>query len=279
MNPEESENLEPQAFERALRDCASEPIHLISSIQPHAALIVINEAHPFQVLQVSENISGIFKIGPDCLLGANLVDCLASEVVEKLEQVLKKTQTQKTVFDYLPCLQSPNDILLLHAYRSSESVVMEIEQLSISEVIQHLQVNEINNENLFAGPSLEFDKFIQLVPDIVRKVTGFDRVMVYRFDADWNGEVIAEAREDSMDSFLGLHFPAADIPEQARRLYQLNPIRGVIDIDAVPVKIIPTTNPQTGQPLDMSFSAVRSLSPIHMEYLRNRVCKPPCLFL
>jgi chemotaxis family two-component system sensor kinase Cph1 len=273
MTPKESEQLNQQPgvsdFERALRDCASEPIHLIPSIQSHAALIVINEAHPFQVLQVSENISGIFKIEPDCLLGANLVDCLASEVVEKLEQVLKKTQTQKTVFDYLPCLQSPNDILLLHAYRSSESVVMEIEQLSISEVIQHLQVNEINNENLFAGPSLEFDKFIQLVPDIVRKVTGFDRVMVYRFDADWNGEVIAEAREDGMDSFLGLHFPAADIPEQARRLYQLNPIRGVIDIDAVPVKIIPTTNPQTGQPLDMSFSAVRSLSPIHMEYLRN----------
>jgi light-regulated signal transduction histidine kinase (bacteriophytochrome)/CheY-like chemotaxis protein len=205
----------------------------------------------------------------ECLLGAKLVDCLNTTVVEKLEQVIEKSQMQKTVFDYLPSLQSSDEVLFLHAYRSSESVVMEFERLSFSEVIQHIQINEINDESLFAGSSLEFDHFIQVVPTIVRRVTGFDRVMVYRFDPEWNGEVIAEARDEDIASLLGLHFPAADIPEQARRLYQANPIRGIVDIDAVPAKIVPAINPLTGQPLDMSNSAVRSLSPIHMEYLRN----------
>jgi light-regulated signal transduction histidine kinase (bacteriophytochrome)/CheY-like chemotaxis protein len=273
MNSLETENVNQQPsvsdFDRALRECASEPIHLIPSIQPHAALLVISESHPFPILQVTENISEAFGVQPDCLLGANLADCLASEVVEKLEQVIEKTQMQKTVFDYLPSLLSPNEILLLHAYRSSESVVIELEQLSFSEVIQQIQINEINDESFFSGPSLEFDQFIQVVPGVVRNLTGFDRVMVYRFDPDWNGEVIAEARDIDIDSFLGLHFPAADIPEQARRLFQTNPIRGILDIDAVPTKIVPAINPKTGQPLDMSNSAVRSLSPIHMEYLRN----------
>ena len=256
-------------FERALRECASEAIHLIPSIQPHAALLVISESRPLHILQVSENISEFLNVGPECLLGANLSDCLSSEIVEKLEQLIEKTQIQQTVFDYLPSLQSPNEVLLIHTYRSSESVVLELEQISFSELIQHIQINEINDDSLFAGPSLAFDDFIQKVPVIVRKLTGFDRVMVYRFDPDWNGEVIAEARDQDIDSFLGLHFPAADIPEQARRLYLANPIRGIVDIDAIPTNIVPAINPHSGQPLDMSHSAVRSLSPIHIEYLRN----------
>ena len=191
MTTKEPNNLNqlpsPADFERALRECASEPIHLIPSIQPHAALLVISEARPYHILQVTENITDIFCVESECLLGAKLVDCLAIEVVEKIEQVIEKTHMQKTVFDYMPSLQLPDEALLLHAYRSSESVVMEFERLSFSEVIQHIQINEINHDSLFSGPSLEFDDFIQVVPTIVRKLTGFDRVMVYRFDPDWNG--------------------------------------------------------------------------------------------
>ena len=126
MTIKEPENLNHQAspsdFEHALRQCASEPIHLIPSIQPHAALLVISESRPFRVLQVTENIIDVFCVKSECLLGAKLVDCLANEVLEKLEQVLEKSQTQKTVFDYLPSLQSPDEILLIHAYRSSVMV-------------------------------------------------------------------------------------------------------------------------------------------------------------
>ena len=100
-------------------------------------------------------------------------------------------------------------------------------------------------------------------------MTGFDRVMVYRFDRDWNGEVIAEERRPDLNPFLGLHYPAADIPAQARRLYTVNWTRLIADVDYAPVPLEPVLDPGTGAPLDLSFSTLRSVSPIHLEYLQN----------
>lgn len=102
----------------------------------------------------------------------------------------------------------------------------------------------------------------------LRGLTGFDRVMVYRFDETGAGEVVAEARAEGIDSFLGLHFPASDIPQQARRLYTQNLLRIIADVDAASVPIYPAINLH-GEALDLSQSGIRSASPIHLEYLRN----------
>ena len=103
----------------------------------------------------------------------------------------------------------------------------------------------------------------------VRALTGFDRVMVYRYDADYNGEVVAEAKRADLNSFLGLHYPASDIPAQARALYEKNWIRLISDVDYAPAPIEPADHPATGAPLDLTYSTLRSVSPIHLEYLRN----------
>jgi two-component system, chemotaxis family, sensor kinase Cph1 len=103
----------------------------------------------------------------------------------------------------------------------------------------------------------------------VRELTGFDRVMVYRYDADYNGEVVAEAKAEELNSFLGLHYPASDIPAQARALYEKNWIRLISDVGYRPVPLRPALVPSTGLPLDMTFSTLRSVSPIHVEYLQN----------
>ncbi len=103
----------------------------------------------------------------------------------------------------------------------------------------------------------------------VRDLTGFDRVMVYRYDADYNGEVVAEAKLDDLNSFLGLHYPASDIPAQARALYEKNWIRLIDDVDYVPAPLVPVTDPSTGAPQDLTYSTLRSVSPIHVEYLQN----------
>nr|WP_281371648.1 SpoIIE family protein phosphatase [Petropleomorpha daqingensis] len=103
----------------------------------------------------------------------------------------------------------------------------------------------------------------------VRTLTGFDRVMVYRYDADYNGEVVAEARAEHLNSFLGLHYPASDIPAQARALYEKNWIRLISDVDYVPSRLTPVDHPGNGLPLDLTFSTLRSVSPIHLEYLKN----------
>jgi GAF domain-containing protein len=103
----------------------------------------------------------------------------------------------------------------------------------------------------------------------VRRLTGFDRVMVYRFDEEWNGEVVAEDRAEGLNSFLGLRYPASDIPAQARALYRRNWLRLITDVSYRPAPLVPEDNPVSGRPLDLSHSTLRSVSPIHIEYLQN----------
>ncbi|MEO0936369.1 MAG: GAF domain-containing protein, partial [Cyanobacteria bacterium J06641_2] len=103
----------------------------------------------------------------------------------------------------------------------------------------------------------------------IRKITGFDRVMIYRFDEDGAGMVIAEDPREDLDKYLGLRYPATDIPKQAKRLYELNLLRLIQNINYQPAELVPQLNPQTNEPLDMSLSVLRSVSPLHIEYLQN----------
>jgi len=99
-----------------------------------------------------------------------------------------------------------------------------------------------------------------------RRLTGFDRVKIYRFAPDWSGEVVAEARGDDVESYLGTHFPASDIPKQARELYTRKLLGYIPDVNYSPVPLLASVE---GPPLDMSHCVLRSVSPIHLEYLRN----------
>jgi light-regulated signal transduction histidine kinase (bacteriophytochrome) len=115
----------------------------------------------------------------------------------------------------------------------------------------------------------DVNELCELAAREVRELAGLDKVMIYLFDATWNGLVVAEARAPDMDTYLGLRFPASDIPRQARDLYLRNKVRLICDVHATPVPIIPIANPQTNRSLDLSYSALRSVSPIHIEYLKN----------
>ncbi len=103
----------------------------------------------------------------------------------------------------------------------------------------------------------------------MHELTGFDRTMIYRFDHDWHGEVIAEQTTGLPKRYLGHHFPASDIPAQARELYTRTLLRVIQDVDGAPVPLVPQLDPGRGQPLDLSFASLRSVSPIHLQYLRN----------
>jgi light-regulated signal transduction histidine kinase (bacteriophytochrome) len=102
-----------------------------------------------------------------------------------------------------------------------------------------------------------------------RELTGYDRVMVYRFDADGHGQVVAESRRDDLEAFLGLHYPASDIPAQARALMLEQPLRVIVDVDYEPQAVTPVGNPYTGRPLDLGRALLRSVAPVHLQYLRN----------
>lgn len=111
-------------------------------------------------------------------------------------------------------------------------------------------------------------EFLEMAARQLRFITGFDRIMIYRFLEDGSGEVIAEERDDSAKPYLGLRYPASDIPKQARELYKRNLIRLIVDVDAQDVPIVPAADPQGHVP-DLSMSTLRSVSKIHIEYLRN----------
>jgi light-regulated signal transduction histidine kinase (bacteriophytochrome) len=112
-------------------------------------------------------------------------------------------------------------------------------------------------------------KMCEIAVKEVQQLTGFDRVMVYKFDAESNGQVIAEAKQENLQPFLGLHYPVSDIPKQARQLYTYNWLRLIADVNYEPVELIPAHNPLTKKPLDLGNAVLRSVSPLHIEYLQN----------
>lgn len=112
-------------------------------------------------------------------------------------------------------------------------------------------------------------RLCQMAAELVRDLTGYDRVMVYRFHPDWSGEVAAEVRRPDAVPFLGLRYPASDIPEQARRLYMDSKVRVIADVDAIMAPLVPEHDPETGAPLDIGITQLRAMSPVHIEYLRN----------
>jgi light-regulated signal transduction histidine kinase (bacteriophytochrome) len=156
------------------------------------------------------------------------------------------------------------------AHRSGQSFVLELEPSdaprteSIGGFDARLRSSVLRLQN--AGTVRELT---ETAAEEVRTLTGFDRVMVYRFDSEWNGEVVAESKREDLESFLGWHYPASDIPAQARRLYTVNWLRFIVDVAYVPSRLVPAYAAGASEPLDMSHSILRSVSPIHIEYLRN----------
>jgi PAS domain S-box-containing protein len=254
--------LAPAFGEADLSNCEREQIHLAGSIQPHGALLVVHEPD-LRVLQASANAARFLGIeGP--ILGrslATLAADLAEQVAAQLDQPL----------DRLPAVLRrpvwidgrPLDVIV---HRPPEAgLVLEFERPGPPvDLGRHL---EKATEAVLACTSLK--SLAEETTRIFKELTGYDRVMVYRFDAEGHGEVFAERREPGLEPYLGNRYPASDIPQIARRLYERNRIRVLVDVDAEPVPIEPRLSPLSGRDLDMSLCFLRSISPIHVRYLKN----------
>ncbi|PKO88781.1 MAG: hypothetical protein CVU16_13215 [Betaproteobacteria bacterium HGW-Betaproteobacteria-10] len=263
-------NDERKAFLSALDRCAMEAIHTPGAIQPSGALLVIDGATLLAV-QASENLADYLGLTPAAALGQSLIDLVGAANAEKIRGLPIRGDLHPSVPAVLKIQSAERKrVLAVQVHRVDGNWVIEIESGDESEgqYFGHLFVS-IRNALWESDVETDFSRYAQLITEQVRALTSFDRVMLYRFDAEWNGEVIAESRDDKLPSLMGNHFPAADIPPQARRLYTKNLIRVLADVEARPVAITPVLHPQTGRALDMSHSVLRSLSPIHLEYLRN----------
>lgn len=250
-----------------LISCDDEPIHIPGSIQPHGVLLAL---HPdtHVVEQVAGDSLGLLGLVPQNVLGRPAAALLGAEHLERLLASISPREPTDRMLPIFHAVVLPDGRQLsAFAYDSEGIPVIEMEPAGAkdaSRVVTLLQGMQRELLGTHAVPEL-----CQRVAAHVRAATGFDRVMVYRFLPDDSGVVEAEAREASMEPFLGLHYPASDIPRQARALYLRRWLRLIPDARYVPAPLLPVLNPSSGKPLNMEQSLLRSVSPIHLEYLAN----------
>ncbi len=251
-------------------DSEKEPIHLTGYIQPHGLLFVLKEPE-LTILQVSDNTSKILGISSSDLIGQELNALLDSPQIEQLRAFLSNRELLGTnllkLTVYLPYKTIKFDAIV---HRASGCVILELEP-SLSnysiEFINFYHLIRASASKIQSAPN--FQSLCQAIASEVRNISGFDRVMVYKFDEEGHGFVIAEDKLESLPPYAGLHYPSSDIPPQARRLYGLNWLRLIADVNYNPVEIVPGINPLTYEPIDLTYSVLRSISPCHIEYLQN----------
>ncbi|MCY7399059.1 MAG: GAF domain-containing protein [Sphingomonas bacterium] len=248
-----------------LSNCEREPIHQLGRIQPAGFLIAISS--DWVIARVSENAPKFLNKTIETLLGASLQKVIGPEAVHVIRNrltILRGDDMIERAFGVH--LNSSGPLFDIAIHLVGEEVIIEFEPSEDEGAISPGSLIRSMIVRLQATES--FDKFTREAARQVRALSGFDRVMIYKFDAEASGKVIAEAAASGMTPFLGLQFPASDIPKQARALYKRNWLRLIADINDPGVAIVPVLNPE-GLPLDLSMSTLRAVSPIHLEYLRN----------
>jgi two-component system, chemotaxis family, sensor kinase Cph1 len=255
-----------------LSQCVQEPIHIPGSIQPHGVLLALKEPG-FVISQASENTESVLGVSLDEVLGKPLQAVLGSSAAAAVEHSLINTVLDNTPVYLLRISPEKagtqkNFDAIAHRYKGV--LVLELEESQSSEE-NYAVPNPYKLLNSFMSQIRHISgvqALVQLAAEEVRKLTGFDRVLVYQFDSNWHGHVVAESKIENCASYLDLWFPASDIPQQARRLYELNRVRLIANANYEPVPVIAKPD-QAAQPLDLSFAALRSVSPVHIEYLNN----------
>jgi len=248
--------------------CAEEQIQIIGQIQPHGLIFALSEPD-LVVRQVSVNISEFLGMSPESVLDRSFEIVLGAQLFEAFNADLKSDAGPIATSFHIPQRGSAVEVQWI-AHRQDRVLIVEIEPTEGAHSLAPLDFTaHIQRPLARMRAASDILELARVAASEIRRLSGFDRVMVYRFDKDWNGEVIAEAVGPSPVSYFGLRFPAGDIPSQVRELFLLNTIRAIIDVDATPAPIIPAMNPLTGKALDLTYSDLRSASPIHLEYLRN----------
>ena len=259
------------------RECDREPIHLLGHIQPHGVLICLKESKKrgnqetkLEIVQISENTIDFFNIPASSLINKSLsvlfsqsqVDILISYLSLRDLDVINPIKLNAQV-------QEKHQLFQGIIHRSDGLLILELEPLpedfSTNLGFYYLAKSAAIN----IRKARDFAEMADVMAQQIRLITQLDRVIIYKFEDDDSGVVIAEDKADDLESLLGLHYPSFDIPEVARNLYCKNWLRLIVDLNYQPVPIIPPNNPLTELPLDLSQSTLRSVSEFHVKYMKK----------
>ncbi|GLK76765.1 signal transduction histidine kinase [Methylopila jiangsuensis] len=245
-----------------LTNCDREPIHIPGSIQPHGCLLACDAAAGV-VLRRSENAEEMLSLRGEAI-GRPLEDVIGPEAAHTVRNALAAAaDASRPALAFDVAVHGRAFDVAVHRFKGVS--IAEFEPAA-AETRQPLELSR-----MLIGRIREADAPERLVASaarLVRAIAGYDRVMIYHMEADGSGRVVAEAKRPDLESFYGQYFPAGDIPQQARALYLRNTIRVISDASGARSPLVPMLD-ASGEPLDLSFAHLRSVSPIHCEYLRN----------
>jgi len=250
-----------------LTNCDREPIHIPGAVQPYGFLLLL-DPYTRRVVQASANTETLLDVAATDLLGAGLDRLLGPAYLAQVEEIWSDlTEASRLLGVRLDGVAGqPFYKLILHRY--DELLWVEGEAVADTSV----SAFDLPALNLTLGQLLGADSLLdccRVAVEQVRALTGFDRVAVYRFADDGSGEVIAEVVRPDLPPWVGLHYPVTDVPQQARAMYLKNWLRFIPNATYAPVPLVPALTPGVGRPPDMTYAVLRSVSPVHLEYLRN----------
>ncbi|MEB3358827.1 MAG: response regulator [Synechococcales bacterium] len=255
-------------------DCDQEPIHIPGYIQPHGVLLGLRSPD-LKIVLASENTIDFFSQPASSLLNRPLSTLLDASTLRHIQHLLTQG---------LPHLARPFPMTIEINGRSCQMIgelhgpdpsTDDVALLELEPQLPGVAHDEFWSYQFVKGliadlhRSTSLEKLTQQIVQRVQEFTQFDRVMIYQFDPDESGKVIAEAVSGQRERYLGLHYPAADIPPQARQLFLKSWVRAIPDVQHQPSPIVPDVGPLSRQPLNLSRAVLRGVSPSHLEYLRN----------
>ncbi len=268
------EPLDSRAFgsvTTSLTNCDAEPIHIPGAIQPFGVLVAANHVTR-RIVYASANAGSITGASVAAMLGTTLDDWLsASDYAGFFQGAWERDPEGRLSHNRTDSRRSC--ILTFpggRRYHFTEKLFEELVQVEMEP-----ETADPHGDRMVSNAQTVIDgvrgartlaALLDITATRIRQFTGYDRVMVYRFDADGHGQVAAESCDPEMEPYLGLHYPATDIPPQARSLYMLQRVRAVADVHYTPVPMLGTSSVSL---LDMTFCSLRSISPMHIEYLKN----------
>lgn len=250
-------------------ECDKEPVHIPGAIQPFGVLVAFS-LPTWAVAHVSANAPALFGAASvEAMLGGPMETVLPPAIIHDLRNTFQAAMisgfAERLAGQPVGVDGAPHDILI---HPSGQIAVAEFIPVAGADTIRTDPATLVKTIIERLRRTTSFKAFLVSAARQVRAVTGYDRVMIYKFLEDDSGEVVAEALRSGLPPFLGLHYPESDIPAQARALFLRQWLRMIPEVDGMPVAIVPELTAK-GTPLDLSLSTLRASSPIHLQYLRN----------
>ncbi|SAK83089.1 sensory box histidine kinase [Caballeronia hypogeia] len=254
-------------------ECAREPIHIPGGIQPHGVFFGV-DAH-CHILQVSANVEQFAHLAPQACLGRALSDLLGQHASERASAGLKQLAqlardgTALHVGNVVIEGWTPRGPLAIVVHRYEGLLFVEVEPAQDTADVFSTMYPLVRSFVTEVQTMRTVEQLCQFAATEIARITGFGRTLVYQFDEEGHGNVLAEALEAGYPSYLNQHFPASDIPAQARELYRKNRIRLISNANYEAAPLVPMLHPATGRPTDLTYASLRSVSPVHLQYMRN----------